>query len=285
MSMTRDDYKKALIDIRIEVLDEKNPYELTEDAQRYLRIALNTMLQMLNLLDDSKFLTIRDLYDLPHSEELTVPIHLDNHPVGDKREESFNQTLFGPFVTHFNFLKSHEESKKHIQHFCSIMNGYCIEERTRKPFNYAESVMFGIDLNEIEKREEKIERAQPTLAEEWRRMQERHAQNNDTGVSVYHPPGVLEQLQRNAQHAKSQQNRANGKSKKVRLIKPSNQTTPPSEIHSSPGEKPLLANNHHRFYASVPSASEVPYHAIKVNDEQEEQKISPSPFCPACIIM
>lgn len=173
MAMSREQYIQAFTEIQRVALSTENPYALNEDCQHNLRVALNTMLYLLRHLDEPALLNGMGFYE--PQEEKTSPIHLDNHPNGNKRETSFNETIFGPFITYFNDLKS--KGNEYVQTFCTDMRGYCIEERTRKPYSYGQSILLGMSMEDIVREEEALERAQPTLLEQMNLQQAKELNN------------------------------------------------------------------------------------------------------------
>lgn len=162
----REDYKKKLTEIKAEVTAKDNPLHLDSDAQERVLVVTNALLIVLDYMDDERLLNSMSLFEADGKLEKS-PLHLEEHIQGKQRENTLYSTLYGPFITYFDYFK--ELGNNHLQVFCSKMRGYCIEDRTRQPFNYGQSVMFGLDLAEIAEQEENYHRTKPdaNLYEEW----------------------------------------------------------------------------------------------------------------------
>jgi hypothetical protein len=145
MAQARNDFKTAFEEIRDTALHANNPYELSEAETRNLTVSLNTLLNLIDHLDDDEVIN-GNFYEAANND--LAPIHLDNHPPGKKREEILSESLFGTFIFCFNNLK--EMGNEPIKIFCRKMTGYCIEGRTRESFNYATSLIFDLDEAAVE---------------------------------------------------------------------------------------------------------------------------------------
>ncbi|MDR3478803.1 MAG: hypothetical protein P4M14_12330 [Gammaproteobacteria bacterium] len=144
MSTTRNDFKVSLKSIQQEALSPENTYQLTKEEANNLKVVLNTFLYLIDHLDDKEI--IYGGCHFPAGTDI-APIHLENHPSGKLREKVLSDALFGTFIFCFNGLK--DMGHEPIKIFCSKMTGYCVEDRTRKPFNYATSLILGLDEAEV----------------------------------------------------------------------------------------------------------------------------------------
>ncbi|MEO8400989.1 MAG: hypothetical protein ABI597_04225 [Gammaproteobacteria bacterium] len=140
--------KKQLENIRNTVLTDKNPYALDLDEQNYLNTVLNTLLHLVEHIDDANILYSESVLYLP---DPLAPIHLENYLdysqtddqgfkqlIGEKRKEYILKNLVNLFILSFN--KVHAAEKKQpgvVKLFCSKCNGYCIDARTRDAMSYA----------------------------------------------------------------------------------------------------------------------------------------------------
>jgi ankyrin repeat protein len=141
-----------LKNIQQEVLDSKNPYQLSNEEIKNFKIVINTLIYIVENIDDrNSRLRINlnssnpgSMYIDARMEDYAI-IHLEQFKQmksGKEREEYLIGSVPQYFVECFNEVKEagKESDKNHTKEFISKMGGLCIDSRIRGPFDYAKTV-------------------------------------------------------------------------------------------------------------------------------------------------
>ncbi|MDR3478802.1 MAG: hypothetical protein P4M14_12325 [Gammaproteobacteria bacterium] len=120
--------KEKLILIQNELLSKENPYNLKKATKTNVKIVLDTLFYLIQHIDR-----------LANNEKTLyaagiAPVHLENHPLGNDREPYLFGSLIEIFIMSFNNLKAVGNDK--VAHFCNLLTGNCIDQRTRKAFDF-----------------------------------------------------------------------------------------------------------------------------------------------------
>jgi ankyrin repeat protein len=137
---TREFLLQQLQAIRQEALSHQNPFGLTQYESSDLNTVITTMIHIVENIDHIKLQ--RNLY----SPWGIAPIHLENHTQPEfKFEIDLERTLFNALVEPFidNYYKLKAAGLKHIKHYCGSFDGYCIDGRTQRAFEYAYRIAQG----------------------------------------------------------------------------------------------------------------------------------------------
>ncbi|MDR3478804.1 MAG: hypothetical protein P4M14_12335 [Gammaproteobacteria bacterium] len=137
---TREALLQQLHAIQKESLSPENPFHLSRYDISNLTTVITTMVHIVENIDQIKH--YRNLY----SHWGIAPIHLENHCQREfKFEIDLERTLFNaliePFIDNYSKLKA--AGLAHIQQYCSSFDGYCIDARTRRAFEYAYQIENG----------------------------------------------------------------------------------------------------------------------------------------------
>lgn len=149
--------REELERIKGEVLDSKNPYQLTEDEQKNFKVVINTIIYLSIELgkDEQGSQFIQKLMDntldkdgnykseyvgTGNGEDYTG-LHLSNYKGFSKelRKGILFTSLVETFVKCFNLVKaaSADDKKNHVKEFAGQLGGVCVDARTRMAFDNA----------------------------------------------------------------------------------------------------------------------------------------------------
>lgn len=122
--------------IKKDILEEKNPYKLSDSEKQDFNIVLNTLEYIIRNIKglSAREGNARTVFFIDKDTTKYAPVHLENYKSGEEGEQQLMGSLVDPFILSYEAVK---KSAYHVKQFISKLNGICIDARTRTAFDYA----------------------------------------------------------------------------------------------------------------------------------------------------